>query len=42
VAVPPSSPYFVGYTCHWTGSAWKCGCRDAACTQSFWQLQGVQ
>jgi hypothetical protein len=31
--------YYVAYTCIWTGSAWKCGCRDAACTQSYWQLQ---
>ena len=31
--------YFVGYMCAWSGTSWKCGCRDAACTQSFWQLQ---
>ena len=31
--------YFVGYTCHWTGSTWKCGCSDSACTQPKWQLQ---
>ncbi|MDP9144614.1 MAG: hypothetical protein M3N43_07935, partial [Actinomycetota bacterium] len=24
--------YVLGYLCTWTGSAWKCGCRDAACT----------
>jgi hypothetical protein len=31
--------YTLGYLCSWTGSAWKCGCRDAACTQSYWQIQ---
>ena len=32
--------YFVGYVCTWDGVAWKCGCRDIVCAQSFWQLQG--
>ncbi|NBD74242.1 hypothetical protein GVX82_04365 [Patescibacteria group bacterium] len=31
--------YVVGYVCTWTGSEWKCGCRDEACRGSFWQLQ---
>jgi hypothetical protein len=31
----------VGYICTWTGSQWKCGCRDNACTQPYWQLQEV-
>ena len=26
--------YVLRYICSWTGSAWKCGCRDLACTQS--------
>jgi hypothetical protein len=39
--VPAGAAWFVGYTCFWNGSAWKCGCRDAACSQSYWQLQGV-
>ena len=34
--------YYVAYTCKWTGSAWKCGCRDSACTQSYWQIQKLQ
>ena len=34
--------YYVAYTCQWTGSAWKCGCRDSACSQSYWQLQKIQ
>ena len=34
--------YFVGYTCSWTGTQWKCGCRDAACTTNHWQLQEVK
>jgi hypothetical protein len=24
------------------GSQWKCGCRDAACTQSYWQNTKLQ
>ena len=31
--------WVVGYTCRWDGTRWKCGCRDQACGQSFWQLQ---
>ena len=34
--------YYVAYTCSWTGSVWKCGCRDAQCAQSYWQLQRIQ
>jgi hypothetical protein len=39
---PPNADYFwVAYLCQWTGSSWKCGCRDASCSQNYWQLQGV-
>jgi hypothetical protein len=31
--------YVVGYVCQKDGSAWKCGCRDSACTTAAWQLQ---
>ena len=31
--------YVVGYVCQKDGSAWKCGCRDSACTTPAWQLQ---
>ena len=24
------------------GTRWKCGCRDAACTQSYWQIQSFK
>jgi hypothetical protein len=34
--------YVLGYLCTWTGSAWKCGCRDQACTQSYWQIQSFK
>ena len=34
---PPTQ--FLGYTCQWNGSRWNCGCRDSACTTSYWQLQ---
>jgi hypothetical protein len=33
---------YVAYTCRWTGSRWKCGCRDSACTQSYWQIQSFK
>jgi hypothetical protein len=39
---PPAGSYFwVAYVCQWTGNTtgWKCGCRDASCNQSYWQLQ---
>jgi hypothetical protein len=32
----------LGYICSWTGSAWKCGCRDSACTQSYWMIQSFK
>jgi hypothetical protein len=41
-SAPTTDHYWVGYTCQWIHSAWKCGCRDAACTQNLWQLQGVK
>jgi hypothetical protein len=34
--------YVLSYMCSWTGSAWKCGCRDAACTQSYWMIQSFK
>jgi Carbohydrate binding module (family 6) len=34
--------YVPGYLCTWTGSSWKCGCRDSACTQSYWQIQSFK
>jgi hypothetical protein len=30
--------HYVGYVCRYAGG-WKCGCRDTACTQSYWQIQ---
>jgi hypothetical protein len=44
VAIPRSQQptYFAGYTCQLTGTTWKCGCKDAACTAPAWQLQSVQ
>ena len=29
----------VAYVCTWTDSSWKCGCRDAACETSYWNVQ---
>jgi hypothetical protein len=34
--------YNLAYICTWTGSAWKCGCRDSACMQSYWQIQSFK
>jgi len=34
--------YNLAYICSWVGSAWKCGCRDSACTQSYWQIQSFK
>jgi hypothetical protein len=34
--------YSLAYICSWTGSAWKCGCRDSACTQSYRQIQSFK
>lgn len=39
--VGTSTTYVVAYTCSYAGGAYKCGCRDAACSASAWQLQGV-
>ena len=38
----PAHPFFIAHTCSWINNAWKCGCRDAACSQSLWQLQQFQ
>jgi parallel beta-helix repeat protein len=34
--------YALAYICSWIGSGWKCGCRDSACTQSYWQIQSFK
>jgi hypothetical protein len=34
--------YILTYLCTWIGSGWKCGCRDSACTQSYWQIQSFK
>ncbi len=36
-----NTSYILGL-CTWNGNAWKCGCRDAACMQSYWQVQRVK
>ncbi len=40
-ALPANAPFFVGYTCIYGTSGWKCGCSDASCARNYWQLQGV-
>lgn len=36
--------WFVSYVCQWkgTGIGWKCGCRDAQCSQNYWNVQRIQ
>ena len=34
--------YVLTYLCTWIGSGWKCGCRDSACMQSYWQIQSFK
>jgi hypothetical protein len=34
--------YNLAYICTWVGSAWKCGCRDNTCAQSYWQIQSFK
>lgn len=34
--------YVLAYLCTWKGTGWKYGCRDAACTQSYWQIQSFK
>jgi murein DD-endopeptidase MepM/ murein hydrolase activator NlpD len=38
----PAYPFFIAFACSWVNDTWKCGCRDATCSQSFWQLQQFQ
>jgi hypothetical protein len=38
----PTHPSFIANTCSLVNNAWRCGCRDQACTQDFWQLQVFQ
>jgi len=33
--------YFVGMTCSVQGGSWRCGCRDTACTNFYWMIQGA-
>ncbi len=40
--LPTGTTYYVAYTCNFVNNTWKCGCRDTACTQNFWQLQKTQ
>jgi hypothetical protein len=34
--------YALAYLGTWIGSGGKCGCRDSACTQSYWQIQSFK
>jgi hypothetical protein len=37
-----TTPYALGYLCTWQTSQWKCGCRDNACAQSYWQIRSFK
>jgi mannan endo-1,4-beta-mannosidase len=34
--------YYAAYVCTWTGTEWKCGCRDSACATNYWNLQAFR
>lgn len=34
--------FAAAYVCQWINGVWRCGCRDSACAQGLWQLQGFQ
>lgn len=34
--------FVIGLVCNWVDNRWKCGCRDAACATSAWQLQAFR
>ena len=34
------SSFVIAFICQYQGSNWKCGCRDSACTQNYWTIQG--
>lgn len=38
---PNLSTWVLGYTCSKESGSWKCGCKDAACTQPGWQVQQI-
>ena len=29
----------LAYICEYVNNAWKCGCNNATCTSSYWNLQ---
>jgi hypothetical protein len=31
--------YFITYSCRWSNNQWNCGCEDANCEESKWQIQ---
>jgi hypothetical protein len=41
-SLPANAAFFVGYSCIYNGTSWKCGCTDTACTNNAWQLQGIK
>ncbi len=32
--------FVLAFICRYYGSVWKCGCRDSACEQNYWTIQG--
>ena len=40
--LPQPAAYVAAYTCEWQSGAWRCGCVDAGCTQSAWELQQIK
>jgi hypothetical protein len=42
IPLPQNPTNVIAYTCQYTNSTWKCGCRDATCSTAYWQLQRIQ
>jgi hypothetical protein len=34
--------YVIAFVCQYQGGAWKCGCKDSACTQNYWTIQAYE
>lgn len=41
VSLAKAPALVLGYICQFESGAWKCGCRDKACSTSQWQLQAI-
>lgn len=40
--MPVGTLNWVAYVCQWDANKWKCGCSDAVCANTYWQLQSAK